>query len=161
MAPVVTCPLMELPASGRPEEARGVVDVVRCWPAPFSPESVVAECCHLLRSYAVHSVQGDRYSAEFVVDRFRAYGISYRPADKVASDLYLELLGHVNSQRIEIPDEPNLIRELISLERARGSMGRDRVRHPPNAHDDRANALAGVARMLLSKTRLPIVGVRF
>ena len=151
----------ELPASGRPEEARGVVDVVRCWPAPFSPESVVAECCHLLRSYAVHSVQGDRYSAEFVVDRFRAYGISYRPADKVASDLYLELLGHVNSQRIEIPDEPNLIRELITLERARGSMGRDRVRHPPNAHDDRANALAGAARMLLSKTRRPIVGVRF
>ena len=35
--------------------------------------------------------------------------------------------------------------------RWRGPSGKDRVDHVPGAHDDRANALAGVAHLLLSR----------
>ena len=39
----------------------------------------------------------------------------------------------------------------------RGSSGRDRVDHPPGAHDDRANAVAGVVHARV-RARLEIWG---
>lgn len=122
-----------------------VPDVARAWPAPFNPSSVVAECTALLKSYGVHAVLGDRYAGEWPREQFRSHGIAYDLADRPKSDLYLALLASVNSRSIELPDEPALLRELRMLERRRGSSGRDRVDHPPGAHDDRANAVAGLA----------------
>lgn len=64
------------------------------------------------------------------------------------SALYLELLPVINAGTVELPDVPKLLRELRGLERRRGSAGRDRVEHGPGDHDDRANAVAGVANLL-------------
>jgi hypothetical protein len=62
----------------------------------------------------------------------------------------LELLPLVMSARIELLDDAKILREFRGLERRRGSSGRDRVDHPPGQHDDRANAVAGVAVLLTS-----------
>jgi len=43
-----------------------------------------------------------------------------------------------------------LLCELRGLERRRGPSGKDRVDHAPGSHDDRANALAGVAQRALT-----------
>jgi hypothetical protein len=48
----------------------------------------------------------------------------------------------------ELLDVPDLLRELRSLERRRGSSGRDRGDHRPGSHDDLANAVAGLVSLL-------------
>jgi hypothetical protein len=68
----------------------------------------------------------------------------YTPSTKVKSDLYHELLPLLNAGRVVLPRRDRLLAQLVALERrtARGS-GRDSVDHPPGAHDDLANAVAG------------------
>jgi hypothetical protein len=132
-----------------------VVDAVRGWSAPFNPAGVVAEAAMLLTQYDVRSVTGDRYGGEWPREAFRAHGIAYDMARKPKSDLYLELLAAVNSGTVELPELPELIRELRGLERRRGASGRDRVDHRPGGRDDQANAVAGLVASLLGEQRVP------
>ena len=136
---------------GHRDADRCVVDVVRAWRPPFSPAGVVEEIAGLLREYHVHTVVGDRYAGAWPAEAFAARGIRYTVADAVKSDLYLSFLSYTNSGRIELPDDPELLRELRGLERRRGTGGKDRVDHVSGAHDDRANAAAGVAWLCLRK----------
>ena len=52
---------------------------------------------------------------------------------------------------IELLDKPQLIKELCQLERRTRSGGRDVIDHPPGAHDDLANAVAGVVQACNTK----------
>ena len=132
---------------------RCVVDVVRAWRPPFNPSGVVAECAALLGEYRVRKVVGDRYAGEWPREAFRSEGVQYDVAPKTKSELYLALVSSVHSERVEIPDNAAMLRELRSLERRRGSSGKDRVDHPVGGHDDLANALAGVAELILGRPR--------
>jgi hypothetical protein len=58
--------------------------------------------------------------------------------------LYTDLLPHINSCRIQLLDNPRLIAQLTALERRSARGGRDTIDHPPNGHDDIANAVAGL-----------------
>jgi len=130
---------------------RCVVDAVRAWKPPFNPSGVVSECAAFLKEYRVVKVTGDRFAGEWPREAFRSEGVRYELAPKTKSELYLSLVSFVHSERIEIPDNETLLRELRSLERRRGTSGKDRVDHPPGGHDDLANALAGVAEMILGR----------
>jgi hypothetical protein len=132
---------------------RCVIDAVRAWTAPFNPAAVTEECAELLRTYRVARVTGDRYAGEWPREQFRSHGIHYEVAKLNRSELYLSLVAFVNGARVEIPDDPALLRELRGLERRRGPSGKDRVDHVPGAHDDRANALAGVTHLILARRR--------
>jgi hypothetical protein len=125
------------------ERDRVVLDVLRTWAPPFNPSGVIAESAALSKAYGVHGTVGDRYAPGFVLEGFRAHGLTYTPSQRDRSTLYLELLPLVNAGRIVLLDVPDLLRELRGLERRRGSAGRDRVDHAPGQHDDRANAAAG------------------
>jgi hypothetical protein len=138
---------------GHKDGERCVIDGVRACAAPFNPTAVTEECAELLRSYRVTRISGDRYAGEWPREQFRSHGINYETADRNRSELYLGLVAFVNGARVEIPDDPALLRELRGLERRRGPSGKDRVDHVPGAHDDRANALAGVAHLLLARRR--------
>ncbi len=131
-------------AIGHEEKRRVVIDLVRERRAPFSPDDVVSEFTDLLRMYRVSAVQGDRYAAAWCSERFSVHGIRYKPAERVKSDLYLAALAAFNGGRVELPDDRKLITQFCSLERRTSRGGRDSVDHPPNAHDDVANAVAGV-----------------
>ena len=74
---------------------------------------------------------------------FEKNGITYRPCELSKSDLYLNLEARINTQQIELPDDEQLVKELVALERRRGRSGKDSVDHPPRGCDDRANAIAG------------------
>jgi hypothetical protein len=137
-------------AEGHGDDVRAVLDVLRSWPAPFDPSCVVAEAGELLRQYRVSDAVGDRYSAEFVVSEFRRHGVTYHASERDRSALYLALLSTINSGRVELLDIPELLQELRCLERRTGPSGRDCVDHPRGAHDDRANAAAGICSLLLS-----------
>ncbi len=125
------------------ERDRVVLDVLRTWTPSFNPSGVIAESAALSKAYGLHATTGDRYAPGFVLEGFRAHGITYAPSVQDRSTLYLELLPLLNAGRVGLLDVPDLLRELRGLERRRGTAGRDRVDHAPGQHDDRANAAAG------------------
>jgi hypothetical protein len=123
--------------------ACGVVDATRTVKPPFSPEAVVEEFCELLNSHRIREVTGDAYAGEWPREQFRKRGISYRKSDRNKSEIYRDLLPLLNSQKVELPPDPQLERELLGLERRTSRGGRDTIDHRPGAHDDLANSVAG------------------
>ena len=136
------------------EKERAVLDAVREKRPPFSPEAVTEEFSELLKQYHVNRVSGDRYGGQWPQERFREHGISYDPADKTKSELYLELLPAINSGKVEALDHPRLIAQLCALERRTSRIGRDTIDHAPGAHDDLANAVAGALVIAGSASRI-------
>ena len=126
------------------EGDRHVLDGVRERKPPLSPDAVIKEYAAFLKSYGIHSVVGDRYSAMFTVEGFSRHGITYTHSERTKSEIYLEALPLLNSGRLELLDDPRLVSQLIRLERRTSRGGRDVVDHPPGSHDDVANAAAGV-----------------
>ena len=122
-----------------------VIDALCEVPAPFSPEAVVDEFARLLKSYRVTKVVGDHYAGGWPADRFGKLGIRYELAEKPKSILYTDLVPLINSRRIDLLDNAKLINQLCALERRTARGGRDSIDHPTGAHDDVANAVAGVA----------------
>jgi len=142
-------------AIGHRQDNVAVIDALREVKPPFSPESVVAEFAALLKVYGISKIAGDRYAGEWPREQFRHHGISYEPATKPKSDLYRDALPLINSRRIELLDHPRLITQLAGLERRTARGGRDSIDHAPNAHDDVANAVAGVAGLLAQPSGYP------
>jgi len=138
---------------------RVLLDAVRSWKPPFNPSGVIAEAAVLLKSYRLHETTGDRYAPGFVMEGFRANGITYHPSERDRSTLYLDLLPRVNAGAVVLLDDVELLRELRGLERRRGNSGRDRVDHraSASAHDDRANAAAGALTLVTSGPKTVVV----
>ena len=80
-----------------------------------------------------------------MIEQFRRFGVTCEQSAKPKSDLYQDMLALFNSRRIELLDNPRLISQLTALERRTARGGRDSIDHAPGAHDDLANAVAGVA----------------
>ena len=135
-------------AIGHRDDDKLIVDVMRAWEPPFDPSAVVKEAADLLRRYALTWIQGDAYGAEWTVQAFSAERIFYQPTTAPKSILYLRLLPLINTRAVELLDDPETLQELKSLERRKGSGGRDKIDHSSGSHDDRANAVAGVVTML-------------
>lgn len=104
-------------------------------------------------------MKGDRYAGEWPREVFRKHGIEYSVADKAKSDLYRDLLPLLNSGRVELLDVPRLVTQLCSLERRTARGGRDSIDHPPGAHDDIANCVAGVAITAVQAAAVPEVPI--
>src|SRR5262249_16953868 len=136
------------------EGGQVVVDAVRAWAAPHNPEHAIAEAAAFIRTYGCTTITGDRYAGQFPEQAFRRHAVWYELSALDRSALYRELLPRVLSRTVSIPNDAQLLKELRGLERRRGFGGRgDRIDHRPNAHDDRANALAG-AVWLVSRPSL-------
>jgi hypothetical protein len=138
---------------------RVIIDAIRDRRPPFSPDEVVNEFATLLKSYGVGRVKGDRYGGEWPREVFRKHGVEYSVADKAKSDLYRDLLPLLNSGRVELLDLPRLVAQLCSLERRIARGGRDSIDHPPGAHDDVANCVAGVAITAVQAPAVPEVPI--
>jgi hypothetical protein len=123
---------------------RVIVDVIRERRPPFSPADVVAEFAETLQSFGVVKVLGDRYSGEWVAEAFKKCGILYAPAEKSASELYLDFLPMLMNGSIELLDSRRLKAQLVDLERRTRSGGRDIIDHGPAGHDDVAVVCAGL-----------------
>jgi hypothetical protein len=135
---------------------RGILDLVREWKSPFSPQQVVSEIVDIIRRYRCASVVGDRYAGEWAREPFRNHRIEYLLADYTRSEAYLTMLPAINSGKIELLDHPRMIAQLCALERRTARSGKDSVDHPATkgAHDDIINsaALALVAAALTPKS---------
>ena len=98
----------------------------------------------MLKSYRVGTVTGDRYAGEWPREQFKKLGINYQLSARPKSALYQDFLPLVNSQQVELLDHPRSVAQLCSLERRTARGGRDFIDHAPGAHDDIANAIAGL-----------------
>lgn len=132
-------------AIGHTEDQTAIIDVLRA--ERGVPASIVSEFALMLRSYGLNEVTGDRYGGSWPADEFAKHGIKYHAAEKPKSDLYVDLLPRINSQRVELPPDEKLIGQLINLERRTGRSGKDSIDHGPGGHDDRANVCAGLASL--------------
>ena len=54
----------------------------------------------------------------------------------------------LNARRVDLVDDKKLVAQLVGLERRTARSGKDPIDHAPNAHDDVANCVAGVAGLL-------------
>jgi hypothetical protein len=125
------------------ESDTSILDAVREWRPPFSPEAVVHEACALLQKYRCTKVRGDRWGGEFVAEQFKRGGVFYEPTEFSKSELYIDLVGLVNSGAVDLLKNERLVQQLTGLERRTTRGGRDTVDHAPGGHDDLANAVAG------------------
>jgi hypothetical protein len=146
-------------AIGHREKDVLIVDCLRERRSPFSPEAVVAEFVTMIRRYHTATVRGDRYAGEWPREQFRKLGVEYFSADKVKSDLYLAALPVIMSGKVDLLDNQHLISQLCGLERRTGRGGRDSVDHRPGAHDDLANAVAGLLHVLHATAQTDAVGI--
>jgi hypothetical protein len=124
---------------------------------PFSPAEVVSAFSAMLNRYWISTVIGDRYAGEWTVEAFAKRGIEYTHSDESKSELYVNVLPHINSRRVELLDHKRMADQLVSLERRTGrGTGRDTVDHPPGGHDDVANAASGALWQVLKEPDLSI-----
>jgi hypothetical protein len=106
--------------------------------------AVVDDFAALLQRYRISKVVGDHYGGEFVREPFHRHGISYEVCKQPKSDLFRDMLPLLNSGHITLPRHDRLIAQIVGLERRVSRAGRDSIDHAPGAHDDLANAVAGV-----------------
>lgn len=138
-------------AIGWPDrDGRAVVAKVGEIQPPFNPDEAVKTIAADLHAYEVNTVEGDRYAGDWPAERFRAYGITYRPAEKNRSELYLEALPILTGLRCELPDYPRLLSQFSQLQRRTGGTGRDAIDHQRGQHDDLSNVVAGLLVQLTS-----------
>lgn len=128
------------------EDGMPVLDALRERRPPFSPDDVVTEFAALLKSYGVTKAEADKWGGDWVGEAFRKQGIIVTPGAKPKADLYRELLPLLNAHRCSLLDHPRLVAQLCALERRTSRSGKDSIDHAsgPTAHDDVANAAAGV-----------------
>lgn len=138
---------------GADESATVILDAVREIRPPFSPEAATAEFADLLKSYRIARVVGDRFGGDWPREQFRRFGIHYEIADRSRSDYYVAFLPLINSRAVDLLDHDRLITQLALLERRAGRSGKDGIDHPPNAHDDVANAAAGACVLATTSKR--------
>ncbi len=133
-----------------------VLDGVRERKAPLSPSATVAEQAAFFRSFGVGQIAGDRYSGEFVRELFRKEEIQYVPTALTKSDIYMAVLGPLNSGLVELLDNATLVSQFAGLERRTGRGGsKDAVDHAPGARDDLCNAAAGAIEAAFAALRRP------
>jgi hypothetical protein len=92
---------------------------------------------------SINTIQGDRYAAEWVTSAFKANGVIYRNSERDRSTIYADALPLFTSGRARLLDNRRMVAQFCGLERKTSSMGKDKIDHGPNGHDDLANAVAG------------------
>jgi hypothetical protein len=139
------------------EDERLVVDLVQG--RKGNPAAITADYAKVLKSYGITRVSGDRYAGAWVPTEFSRHGITYEAAPGTRSELYASLAPALNSGAVELPPCEMLARQLVALERRTTRGGRDIIDHAPGAHDDRANAAAGVIAELAKQRSGQVFGV--
>jgi hypothetical protein len=110
--------------------------------APFNPDVVTADMVKTLHEYGLTTCVGDKYAMQWVVQSFASKGITYNHSHRDRSMIYGDVLPIFTSGRVRLLDNKKLVAQFASLERKTTST-RDKIDHPPNGHDDVANAAAG------------------
>jgi len=130
------------------DNGKRILDLIREYKPPFSPDEVVSEIAEILRHYGLSEVIGDNYAGEWPKESFRKHDIEYKKSILSRSSIYSELIPKINSNKVELLDNATLYDQLLGLVRKPGKRGRDMIDHQRGKHDDVANAVSGALVML-------------
>jgi hypothetical protein len=138
-----------------------LIDTVLEYRPPFDPEDVCKRVAAQLAQWNVKSVVGDNYAAQWPVTVFARHGIAYSTSPLTKSEIYLHVLPLWTAGRVRLVDSPRVVDQLAQLRRKVGSGGRESVDHARSAHDDLANAVAGVLWRLspVRRSALTVAGI--
>lgn len=127
--------------NGEAKTKKAVLDLLisQAGGVPFNPRVAVARFAEALRRYGVRRVTGDSYAGLTFQADFAEHGIGYQASEKTRSQLYEDFEVSLNAGQVELLDIAKMRQQLVTLV-IRGA----KVDHLPGAHDDWANAAAGV-----------------
>ena len=126
-----------------------VVDRVARWAgtkkAPLGYEWVCEEIVRILKQYGMNSVLGDQYCAPVIQQYLRKLGICYKDftfGARTRADLFGNLKHLLVQRKIELLDDPVLLRQLRGLEEHSTPSGNVDIRPAYGQKDDLAVAVA-------------------
>jgi hypothetical protein len=90
------------------------------------------------------------------VEAFRKCGTKYIQSERDRSAIYLDCLPLFTAGRVHLIDNARIVSQFASLERRTSSVGKDKIDHGPNGHDDACNSAAG-ALVLAASKKAPFV----
>lgn len=122
----------------------GLLCVDRLDAVKGTPAAITADFADILAGYGIRTINLDKYGGSWPADEFLKCGIQAEHSPKVRSELYIDSLPAITSERVELPPDDRMAHQWTMLERRTSRAGRDSVDHAPGAHDDRANAVAGL-----------------
>ena len=144
-----------------------VLDYATVWPgskrAPLPFEWVCREVADILRSYDINISQEDQYAAPAIQQEFLKLGITYREMTFVRNTraaLFNNLRHLIQQRRIALLDDPELLRQLRSLEERRGRDGNVDIRADGGQKDDVAIVVA-LSALELSQSAYDSVPIPF
>jgi hypothetical protein len=126
-----------------------VVDRVERWEGtkkePLGYEWVCGEIARIVKEYGIREVWGDQYCAAVIKQYFDKLGIRYHEytfGTHTRADLFGNLRHLLVQRKIELLDEPILLRELRALEESSTPNGNIDIRPSRSQKDDVAVAVA-------------------
>jgi phage terminase large subunit-like protein len=120
---------------------------------PVDLRSVERWLIDTVRAYNDAHVVCDPWQAVLLAQRLRAHHITvdeYNTSAQGVGRLASTLLNLFRTRLLGLPDDPDLIDELINLRIREPQPGQYRIDHDPQRHDDRGIALALAAQHLLN-----------
>ena len=82
-------------------------------------------------------------AASGVREPFIHRNVAYETSERTKSDIYRDFLPLLNSSAVSLLDHRRMRQQFLTLERRTTRGGKTSIDHPPNGHDDIANAVAG------------------
>ena len=139
------------------------VDLLRGWRRATVPQ-VCDEIAALCKAYSITSILADQYSFSFLQELLRERGVALEQLAFTASskvEIYFSLKNFLAQGRMQLPDHPEMLRELRALESVRTSRGNYKIGAPRSSgqHDDYVTVLALLAHRLTQPELDPIFEV--
>jgi hypothetical protein len=124
-------------------EVKVIVDYTYEAIPPYIVNHEVEHCCNMIKRYGIYEITGDKFGGELTTQLFKKQGIQYNDSVFNKSEIFLEFASLVNMNQVRLIEHPKLKRQLLTLERRAGRVGKDKIEKIKGAHDDIANTVAG------------------
>jgi Phage Terminase len=139
----------------RRDDGRIIVHRVVRWSgtkaAPLGHEDVLAQVKSILGEYQLNSLTGDQYCFDIIrqhLDKLAIYYKKYNFDARTRPEIFANLRHLLSQRKIELVDNPELLRQLRSLQEHRTDRGQVDIRPAGGAKDDLAVAVALAASEL-------------
>jgi hypothetical protein len=121
----------------------------------FNPLQAVCKFFGIMREYRISCLTLDGYAGRTFRCDFESYGTTAWLCSRPKAELYGQLEPAINAGVVELPDDPKLLEQILTLVHRGG-----RIDHENGGHDDYANAVAGCVSLIrpnVFQEKIPIV----
>ena len=109
----------------------------------FNPLEAVCKFFNIMREYRTSRLTLDDYAGGTYRNAFESYGVTAWRCQQSKAQLYDQLEPAINAGLVQLPDDPKLLEQILTLVHRGG-----RIDHENGGHDDYANAVAGCVSLI-------------